>query len=259
MSDIFEEVEEGLREDRASELWRRFAPFIWGALALVIAAVGVREYMTGEAKKAAQIQSEALEAAQTALTDGDYATAGAAFEALVDEGGKLAPLASHYLARVRLEGNGDQPGAADVLASAGDATGDPFEQLALLKAAYLKADTASLEELETLVGDLTSDETALGALAQELLAAKALAEGDVARARKDFGYLRFAANAPQGVIQRAELALAAMPPAPVAAPETTPIDTDDDKLPAEEAPADTSDAEAEPSKSSQTEPQEANP
>ena len=120
-------------------------------------------------------------------------------------------------------------GATDVLETAGKADGSPFERVALLKAAYAKADTLSLTELEAMLGDMKEEETALGALSRELIAAKAYAEGDAARARTAYNRLKFDAAAPQGVIRRSEIALAAIP---------IPADTGE-AAPAEEAaPAD---------------------
>ena len=148
--------------------------------------------------------------------------------ALAGGGHKLSPLAANLLARVRLEGAGDAEGAANALLGAANASGAPYEKLAVLKAAYLRADSASLTELVAMLGALNSDEGPIGAMARELIAAKTYAEGDIASARTQFNRLKFEPNAPQGVTQRAELALAAMPLAPD--PEATP-------LPFEETPA----------------------
>lgn len=211
MSDIFEEVEESVRKDRAARLWRRFAPFVWaGALALV-AGVGLMEYLGYQAEQARADRARDLETAIAALEAGQYAEAGAGFEALIADGTPLSPMAAHYLARVRLEGGGDPAGAADVLMQVADAEGSPFERLALLKAAYLRADGMDLAALREMLGDLPEAEAPIGLLAEELLAAKALAEGDVETARSEYNYLRIAPNAPQGLSQRAMNALAILP------------------------------------------------
>jgi hypothetical protein len=64
------------------------------------------------------------------------------FRELVDEESSLSPLAANYLAQTLYEGSGDVAGATDVLETSGKADGSPFERVALLKAAYAKADTA---------------------------------------------------------------------------------------------------------------------
>ena len=67
-------------------------------------------------------------------------------------GSRLAPLAAHYLARTQLEGGGDAEAAAATLASIGGTEGGPYERLALLKAAYFRADTLTMPELEATLG-----------------------------------------------------------------------------------------------------------
>ena len=226
MSDIFEEVDESLRQDKIETIWKRYRLFVYGGAALLIGAVALNEFVLQPhfAEVRAQ-RAKAFEQAATQLIDGDYSDAEAGFRELVDEESSLSPLAANFLAQTLYEGSGDAAGATDVLAASGKADGTPFERAALLKAAYAKADTVSLAELETLLGDLKEEESGLGALARELIAAKAYAEGDAARARTAYNRLKFDAAAPQGVVRRAEIALAAIP-----IPEETAVET-----PAEEA------------------------
>jgi len=219
LSDIFEEVDESIRQDRLEIWWKRYQFFVYGAVALVIAAVAVSEFVIvprAEAARAARALE--LETALSELHNGSYAAAETAFAELADGGSKLAPLAANYLAQVRFEGGGDADGAAEALAAIGAVEGSPFDRLALLKKAYFKADGQSMTELEATLGSLVDDEGPLGALARELVAAKAFATGDTARARTEFNRLRFDAAAPAGVKRRAELALAAIPVAEEAEP-----------------------------------------
>ena len=222
MSDIFEEVDESIRQDKIETAWKRYRLFVYGGAALLIGGVALNEFVLHPhfARERAARALE-FEKAETQLADGDYADAEAGFRELVNSETALSPLAANYLAQALYEGSGDAAGATEVLEAAGKADGSPFERVALLKAAYAKADTASLTELETLLGDLKEEESGLGALARELIAAKAYAEGDAARARTAFNRLKFDAAAPQGVIRRAEIALAAIPiPADTATDET---------------------------------------
>ncbi len=232
MSDIFEEVEESLRQDKATMLWQRFAPFVWALLALAVLAVAGREYLIQQAKEETEARAQVLEQGRDALEAGDYALAAERFDEIINEGGPSARIAAHYLARVRVEGNGDLEAAQTVLMNASDPQGAPFEKMATLKVAYLTADTASMEELEATLGAMINEDSSFGALARELVAAKAFADGDTARARQMFGYLKFDANAPSGLVQRADIALAALPP------------TETEPAPVEEASADTAPEEA---------------
>ncbi|MEH6409233.1 MAG: hypothetical protein V7741_01815 [Hyphomonas sp.] len=214
MSDIFEEVDESLRQDKMETWWKRYQVFVYGALALVVGAVAVNEFVIVPRAEAARAERAlALETALSELHNGSYAAAETAFADLANGGSKLAPLAANYLAQVRYEGGGDAEGAAEALAAIGGVEGGPYERVALLKKAYFKADAQSMTELEATLGSLVDDEGALGSLARELIAAKAFATGDTARARTEFNRLRFDAAAPAGVKRRAELALAAIPAA----------------------------------------------
>ena len=229
MADIFEEVEEAHRKDRVDELWQKFGWLVWLGAALIIIGVAISEYTGFQRAQQQEAQGAALEAAIEALDAAEYAVADAGFQDLTDARTPLSPLAGHYLAQVRLVGQGDRARAFEALTSAAASGDDPFADLARLKAAYLTADETSLGDLETALAPLTEQETALGALAQELVAAKAFAEGDYERARRDFNYLRFAPNAPPGLAQRAEIALSAIPrtaDTEEAAAPSEPIETD---------------------------------
>jgi hypothetical protein len=203
LTDIFQEVDQNVREEKLASLWQRWRPFVYGGVALLIGGVAVNEFiLKPQADAARAARALELENAVKALEDGRYEEAQAALKAIVDSESKLAPLAAHYLAQTQLEGGGDAAAAAETLAAIGGTEGGPYERLALLKAAYFRADTLTLPELETTLGTLPTEETAMGALARELLAAK------------------FDAAAPEGVIQRAELALDAIPVPEQAATET---------------------------------------
>jgi hypothetical protein len=211
LSDIFEEVDQSVRQDRVTELWKKYGLLVWLAAALLIGGVALFKFMEHNAGIAAQERSAALEVAIESLEAGKYAEAESALQVLVDADTKLSPLAAHYLAQTRFAGNGDAVAAANTLSSASQFDGDPYQKLALLKTAYFRADTLSLTELEAALGGLLADEGTVGAMARELVAAKAYADGDISRARTEFNRLKFDPSAPEGVIRRADLALAAMP------------------------------------------------
>jgi hypothetical protein len=212
VSDIFTEVDESVRQEKLETLWKRWRPFVYGGVALLVGVVSLNEFVltpAAEARKAAE--AAAFEAAVSALEEGRYAEAEMAFRDIRDTNPKLAPLAAHFLARTLYEGGGDAAGAGEVLAAASAAEGDPFGRLALLKTAYLRADSLTLAELESLLGGVLSAESTAGALARELVASKAFETGDYARARTEFNRLKFDAGASENLQRRADMALAAIP------------------------------------------------
>ena len=234
MADIFEEVEEGLRQDRLTGLWKKYGIIAYIAAALLIGGVALNEYLQIQAKNTVEENALRLEAALSEVDARNYESAATQLSELIADDITPATIAAHYLAGVRLDGNGDAIAAADVLSSSVTDLEDPTEKLALIKSAYLKADTVSRSELEGILAPLTSGDGPFAALALELIAAKALQDGDIEFARREFGFLRLAQNAPPGVVTRAQQALAALPPISV---DVEPAPTEDPETPA--APSET--------------------
>lgn len=231
MADIFEEVEEGLRQDRMSGLWKKYGVLAYLGAALLIGGVALNEYLNVQADQTTEKNALRLEAALNEVEARNYEEAASQLTAII--GADIAPskVAAHYLAGVRLDGNGDVLSAADVLSASVGTAEDPTERLALIKSAYLKADTVSRSELEGLLAPLANDDGPFGALAKELIAAKALQDGDIEFARREFSFLRLAQNVPSGVVTRATQALEALPPVSDVSVEPAPADSTD--LPAE--------------------------
>ena len=124
-----------------------------------------------------------------------------------------------------------------------EATVKPVMALTLGAAlGYLKADTSTLPELEATLKPLVDKEGQVALLAKELIAAKALAVGDVDRARDIFETLSVDLNAPQAMRQRVTQVLATLPAravnldAPAAPATTTPDVTTPAAAPAPAAP-----------------------
>ncbi|MEM9571860.1 MAG: hypothetical protein AAF996_10355 [Pseudomonadota bacterium] len=244
MADIFEEVEEGLRQDRMSGLWKRYGVFAYIGAALLIGGVALNEYLQIQSEQTAEREALRLESALNEVEARNYEEAASQLSAIV--GDEIAPskIAAHYLAGVRLDGNGDVLAAADVLGSSVGEAAEPTEKLALIKSAYLKADNATRSEIETMLAPLANDDGPFGALAKELIAAKALQDGDIEFARREFSFLRLAQNVPPGVVTRATQALDALPPIIETEPAPAPAPADDTDIvvepeldaPTEEAP-----------------------
>ena len=203
MSDIFDEVEESLRQDKMEGLWKRYRPFIYGAAALLVGAVALNEFvLRPQAEQARAERALAFENALTLLEEDNYTEAEAAFRELAEGNGKIAPLAAQYLAQTQYEGGGDSNGATRTLSSVAAVEGSPFERLSILKTAYYSVDTQSMSDLEATLGSLVEDEGPLGALARELIAAKAFETGDIARARTGFNPARIGAAVRSFIVAR---------------------------------------------------------
>ena len=224
MADIFEEVEEGIRQDKWAERWRKYGIFAYLFAGLIIGGTALNEYIQYSRNTSINTNTLILENGIEALGGGDYEGASTSFDGLVEEDVRISLAAGHLLAQVKIEANGDQAAAVDVLSDIAGDLSAPTEKLALIKAAYLQADSLSRDELGALLAPLREDETsAFNALAVELLAAKAIADGDYAYAREELTFLRVASNVPPGTQERVQKALASLPPtAPIADPEALP-------------------------------------
>ncbi len=210
MSDIFEEVDEALAQDKSLQIWRVVRPFVYGGVAVLVIGVGAWEFMKWQGDQSQNNEATAFYAAQTALEANDYVAAEALFSEIANSNSAYATLAGHYLAQVELSGLGDRAAAIEALDTAAGQDG-PMADIALMKSAYLQANTLSVEELETMLTPiLDSDGMTLVYLAEELIASRAYQLGDLAEARRRFEMISFSLDASDGVKQRAQQALAAL-------------------------------------------------
>lgn len=218
MSDIFEEVEEKLREDQLQTWWRKYGAFAIGAVAAVLlgaaAFIGFQEWRVSSHRAAGEkfiaLQKQADSdpgGAATALT-GFERSAGGAYKALaeMERGGAL-------------EKKGDLKGAAAAFDAAAKLANDPIlKQSAQLRAAYLAAETESFVNLEARLQPLIEARGPYSYLARELIAVEAYKAGRLERARTEFAYLEAALDAPAGVKSRAQNFITVLGPEPAAKP-----------------------------------------
>jgi len=224
VTDAFEEVEESLRQDKAAQIWKKVWPLLLGAAIAVVAVVGGLEYLRWQKAEATEKSGAIFSRGTTALEKEDLAGAKTAFAELAGGKDGFAVLANHTLAGIEKELSGDQALIATHLSAAAAADSGVMSDIAVLKLAYLKADTVDLAELTKIVDPLIKKGGTLGAMSRELLAAKMLATGDVEGARRDFQALALDLDAPQNMKQRVQQTLMTLPKAaaaPAAAPAAT--------------------------------------
>jgi hypothetical protein len=210
--DIFDEVDEELRAERAQQLLKRYGWLIVaGALAIVGAAAGWQGWRWYEAR---QDQAAAVEYL-TAMNLADATAAGssdanrtagiAAFAQLAAK----APDGYATLARLReaaLKADaGDLPGAAALWDRvAGDASADPLlRELASLLWAQHQIDGGDPSLIEARLKPLASPENPWHALAEEQLALLSLRQGKTDQAKTTLRRLAADTTAPTGVRGRA--------------------------------------------------------
>lgn len=185
MTDIFDEVAEDLRRERATHAWKRLAPYVIGAAVLIVAVVGGhRAYEYYEAQKAAE-SGDRFAAAITLLDDGKRAEGLAALEGI----GSDAPVGYATLARLRLAAETSQQdpdkGVAAFTALANDsAMSRTLRDLASLRAGLIEFGQGKVDDARKRVEPLADPANPWRHQAREALAFAALKANDAADAKK---------------------------------------------------------------------------
>jgi hypothetical protein len=211
--DIFDEVDEDLRADRARALLARYGGALIGAALLVVAlAGGWRAWQWYEAKRVAALAATYLAAMQTADTQKGPGR-DAAIPGFADVAAK-APVGYRTLARLREAGlkadAGDLAGASalwDEVAADGSAD-HLLRDLASLQWAIHHVDAGDPALVAARLAPLAAPESPWHPLAEEAQAMLDLRQGRTEAARSRLTTLAQDVTAPQGVRRRAEGLLA---------------------------------------------------
>ncbi|HEY4809143.1 MAG TPA: tetratricopeptide repeat protein [Roseiarcus sp.] len=188
MSDIFQEVDEEVRRDKAAEFWKKYQNLILAGAALVVLASGGFRYWQYERERAQQAAGDQYQQALAALEGGklDEAKAG------LDKIAAQAPSGYRALAQMTAAGaeaSKDPQGAIGAFdAISGDAAIDPLlRDAARLRAALLRVDIAGEEQKgAAALTSLSTDNGPYRRLARLALGALALERKDSDDAAKQF-------------------------------------------------------------------------
>ena len=237
MSDVFTEVDEQVRAERAEQWMRRGWPYalaiLVAALAVALAFWGWDAFSRSQESKASVVYSKALEAQGASRT----AEAEAGYQKLAKSGtAAYKSMALMQLAGLR-QADHKTDEAVALLDRAASAAPDKLTRAAAqLKAGLLLVDTAPLAEVRRRLEPLTAQNQPYRFIAREGLGVARLAAGKTQEARGDFAVLAFSPDLSDaarararaalsvidsgtaGAIQAAVKAAAALPPGPAAPP-----------------------------------------
>jgi hypothetical protein len=177
MSDIFQEVDEEVRRDKALEFWSKYQNLILAAAVLVVLATGGFRFWQYRQAEAAQAAGAAFQSALRLDADGKTDEARAALDKLQQNAPQgYAHLGRFVEAALKLKKD-PQAGIAAYDALAADASLDPLlRDTAKLRAALARLDAgetdAARQALEPLAASSPYRETARLTLASIALAAK---------------------------------------------------------------------------------------
>ncbi len=205
MSDIFREVEEDVRRERAQQFWKQYRDFIIAGVALVVIAVaGQQLWRYYDARERARASS-AYVAAQSLLETGQIAKASDALAALA----KDSPSGYAELAKLQRAGALQATGKRDeaiALYKSVIADGDSLlADVARVRLGWALVDTKPRSELETLLAPLTDPASAWRGAAGEILAYSSYRSGDFKRALGEYKALKDDKEAPPATRYRADL------------------------------------------------------
>jgi hypothetical protein len=202
MSDIFHEVDEDVRRDKAEDLWRRYQTPVLVVAFLIVAATGAWSFYQDKRLKAAEEANARYVAAVELAEAGKNAEAAAAFDAIARGGAKgYATLARIHAAEIR-------PDRAQALAELNAIGEDPgvdklSQQIALLRAALIVIEGDDRQKLERALGPLMTSDGAFRYSAQEWNGLDALFNDDFDEAERVFEQVLNDPSAPQSMRQRA--------------------------------------------------------
>jgi hypothetical protein len=187
MSDIFQEVDEEVRRDKAAEFWKKYQNLILAAAAVIVLASAGFRYWQYEREKAAEAAGDQFQEALSAFEAGKLDEAKAGLDKVAAEApGGYRALAQMTAAGVRAQS--DPQGAIGAYdAISGDSAIDPlFRDAARLRAALLRLNVAGEEQKgEAALTSLSAANGPYRRLAGLVLAAVALARSDNDNAAKE--------------------------------------------------------------------------
>ena len=207
MPDIFDEVEEDLRAERAQRLWQRFATPILAALLLVVAGVGGwQAWQWHEGRQRDAAAAAFIAAHRAAEAEGaDLAAIAARFEGLAAS----SPTGYRTLALLRAAALRAETGDRDAALTlydrvASDSSADQlYRDLASLMWVVRSLDSADPALLAARIAPLARPDQPWNASARELSAMVALRAGRRDEARQALEALAADVTAPRGIRDRA--------------------------------------------------------
>ena len=210
MADVFDEVDEELRREKALKLWKKFAPLIAGAAVSIVVATAAWVMWQDQQRKRAEAESlRFVTASDLAATDAERAIV--ELRALARDGkAGYASLARLKEAAVTLERDRAQGLALYRQIAADSSVDQQLREGATVVAALLAVDGEAPADVTRALGPLQTPAGAWRHAAREVEALALLRAGDRAKALEIYRSLADDLSAPAGLRQRAAEITAAL-------------------------------------------------
>jgi hypothetical protein len=208
MSDIFREVDEDVRRDKAAEFWKKNQNYIIAVAAIIVLATAGWRFYDYRRTEAAQAAGAQFEQVLELDRNGKATEAAAALAKIAAEG----PAGYRLMARLSaaaLQAKSDPAAAIAAYDSlAQDASVGPlFQETARLRATLLRLDAGQADQAKTALEALAAPTGAYRHTAREMLGVVALQAQDYEGAGKWLDMVVADPEAPRGTRQNAELLL----------------------------------------------------
>lgn len=216
MADIFREIDEEVRRDKAAAIWSRYGGVFIALAVIAVAGVAGWQYWQHREAQASQAVGARLEAALKSSRAGE----GDEAETSLKDLAATAPAGYRQIARFRLAAEtaktAPTDGAAAFDALANDASLDPlYRDLARLRAGMLRVDLVPYDELRAALEPLATPQGVWRHSAREFLGIAALKANRFEDAGRWFDAIVTDPQAPQVLRQRTDLYLALVRGGPV--------------------------------------------
>ncbi len=208
MSDIFREVDEEVRRDKAVEFWSRHQSKLILVGVLIVAAAGGWRFYQNRLRTGAEEAGARYENALALARDNKTSEADAAFQDIIRQGPAGYTLLARFRGASQLAATDKDKAVAIYDGLAGDASVDPaLRDIAALRAAMLRLDSADAAELKRRLEPLAAAGAPFRHTAREMLALAALKAGDAEAAARWFDAIVVDSQTPAAIRQRAEALL----------------------------------------------------
>jgi hypothetical protein len=202
---FFQEVNEELKQERAERIWKKYGNHIIGGVLIVVVGVFAWQYWSDQRKAERDNLSEAFHVASAQAQQGEIVDATQRFIEISRnaEGGYAT------LARIRAAGllarSNDRDGALDLYKQVADDNDAPsgLRSYATLMWALTGLESLEPDEVRPRLQSMAGDDNPWRFTAREMLALYANKAGETAEARRMFGELAAAEEAPRSLRLRA--------------------------------------------------------
>jgi hypothetical protein len=217
--EFIREVDEEYRRDQIAKIWERYNGIIIAVVVLVVAGVGGWRYWEYYQETRAQEAAVRYEEALRLSSENKGQESQAAFEAVVKEDGATGyAMLSRFRLAAELGQQNPENGASAFDALANDAAVPAlWKDLARLRAAWLRLDTAQPASLRQAVEPLAAPANAWRHSARELLGLSGLKAGDMEYAGRWFDQIAADRETPSALRQRLAVYTALVAGGPVQA------------------------------------------